>query len=364
MSLNGILFKDAEDAVKDTGNEVKIDTGFAANINDRADDDDSENDDIDGGDGMEETLAPESSIKNYNYSRFLNETLSLQMYIEYLRVNDFYNQWKFNTSSAGAFRRMLVRRSNSDKDMFLTKYNSQVGNRYGYTSAFWTKFKITPAMMNAFPMETPPNLGSLHRCAVVGPNEILKNTSCGKEIDKADFVFRYNFNTPGKFTPDIGCKSNLTIIGPSVLKSRFQSLQEVRDRKYYIENATALKGYLGILLANQGMASLGMKARRLMKNETLFFNPVIFRDFKTILTQKYNYTRMLSMGMFTSLAALSMCKEVHLYGIWPFRKDYKGVPVPFYYSEEQRTYHSIGEYKILRDLHEQGGLRLHLGPCT
>ncbi|XP_077986978.1 alpha-N-acetylneuraminate alpha-2,8-sialyltransferase ST8SIA3-like [Glandiceps talaboti] len=312
---------------------------------------------------FDDTMAPDTSHK-YNYSQFLNETKSLELYIEYLKVHEFYHPWEFNVTGANAFRSELRQKTDIHNNIFLTQSVAHIYQTYSYTKAYWSKFKLNRNMYEALPVKSLLNYGQMRKCSVVGSMFMLRNTFCGKSIDDADYVFRYAYNYPGVNQDDIGKKNNMTMIGKSALNVRYGGLKTVEDRKAFQRNMTAISGDVVIPMSASGEATLGMKAIRIAKNRTLFLNPEGNREIKRFLLGKYNYSRVLSTGMYTSMMALSLCDEVHIYGAWPYRKDYKGNPLPFFFSDDTRNVYSFGEYKILRRFHEYGMLRLHLGPCT
>ncbi|CAM4709729.1 unnamed protein product, partial [Caretta caretta] len=66
----------------------------------------------------------------------------------------------------------------------------------------------------------PPRQGSPFQdapyecCAVAGSGGILRNSSCGPEIDRAQVVIRFNLPPMG-FADDVGTKSSVVAMNPS-----------------------------------------------------------------------------------------------------------------------------------------------------
>ena len=68
--------------------------------------------------------------------------------------------------------------------------------------------------------------------------------------------------------------------------------------------------------------------------------------------------------------AISLCKEVNLYGFWPFTKNLDGNKVPYHYYDKlklddraKETHDLPEEFKTLLQLHQDGIINLQIQPC-
>lgn len=140
---------------------------------------------------------------------------------------------KLNTFSVLSPRRMsLSRCCNAPSFLFTTKRNTPAGTKLRYEVDTSGILPITSEVFKMFPdvsvcVFLPPQLRILtflifffffrstkvttslvcslqdmpysksqyKKCAVIGNGGILKNSKCGKEIDSADFVFRYTYSS-------------------------------------------------------------------------------------------------------------------------------------------------------------------------
>lgn len=125
------------------------------------------------------------------------------------------------SSSPSTCRMSLSRCCNAPSFLFTTKRNTPAGTKLRYEVDTSGILPITAEIFKMFPdvslsallsgtlplfppkdeflcpspsllhQEMPYSKSQFKKCAVVGNGGIIKNSKCGKEIDSADFVFRF-----------------------------------------------------------------------------------------------------------------------------------------------------------------------------
>ncbi|KAM7076250.1 alpha-2,8-sialyltransferase 8E isoform 2-T2 [Ciconia maguari] len=124
-------------------------------------------------------------------------------------------KWEMNVTEANLFKSTLSRCCNAPAFLFTTQKNTPLGTKLKYEMDTSGIFHISQEIFKMFPkqlhMKTefcpkiaercvlheskkdmPYHRSQFKKCAVVGNGGILKNSRCGREIDSADFVFRYS----------------------------------------------------------------------------------------------------------------------------------------------------------------------------
>ncbi|XP_050952899.1 alpha-2,8-sialyltransferase 8E isoform X2 [Labeo rohita] len=106
-------------------------------------------------------------------------------------LNDFLNcPYKPNKTKQELNRMRLQYCCNATGSLYFTKRNTAVNQTIPYETSIVKTYKMNPAIYSMLPEDFPWSGRRLGRCAVVGSGGILKNSSCGREIDSADYIIR------------------------------------------------------------------------------------------------------------------------------------------------------------------------------
>lgn len=103
-------------------------------------------------------------------------------------------------------------------------------------------------------------------------------------------------------------------------------------------------------------------------NVSYSYIPVIFfpLDFRKYKKEIESYP---SSGLIMMAVAETFCKELSLYGFYPYEKNPNGQPILHHYYDPRLVNFSTpvhnfdNEYKYLRSLHQKGKIKLVIDPC-
>ncbi|XP_078699808.1 alpha-2,8-sialyltransferase 8B-like [Branchiostoma floridae x Branchiostoma belcheri] len=214
-------------------------------------------------------------------------------------------------------------------------------------------------------MTTP--VGHYRTCAVVGNSGILRDSGCGDDIDRNDFVIRVNDAPLKTFEQDVGEKTNMTIINRIVLD--FIHF----DPEWIISRNNSIMSYT--LGTHTNLPALNAMLRRLDLNITITCSVSPPRQYiKTFWNEKYNSN--LSDGVTTAglniyTLASTFCDVITLYGFYPYQTDVHNKTVYYHYFDQtpmekkvKRNIHDFfHQHELLKSLHDSGALRLVTDVC-
>ncbi|XP_026569703.1 alpha-2,8-sialyltransferase 8E [Pseudonaja textilis] len=222
--------------------------------------------------------------------------------------------------------------------------------------------------------EMPYSRSQFKKCAVVGNGGILKNSGCGQEIDGADFVLRCNLPPISrKYVADVGVKTNVVTVNPSIIMERFQRLEKWRRPFYQVLKAYENASVLLPAFYNTHNTDVSLRVRYVLddfqsRKAVYFFHPKYLTNVSRYwLTQGVRAKR-ITTGLILVTAALELCEEVHLFGFWGFPMNPSGIFITHHYYDNVKPrpgFHAMPSemFNFLR-LHSRGVLRVHTEACS
>ncbi|KAI8489907.1 hypothetical protein Bbelb_322680 [Branchiostoma belcheri] len=144
-------------------------------------------------------------------------------------------------------------------------------------------FKFNQSEKNGTSVTRTP-VGHYRTCAVVGNSGILRDSGCGDDIDRNDFVIRVNGAPLKTFEQDVGEKTNMTIINRRAL-DQIDRLNS--DPHLIISRNNSIMSY--ILGTHGNFTALNTMIRKLDLNITITYSVSPPRPhIKTFWNEKYN----------------------------------------------------------------------------
>ncbi|CAI5791216.1 alpha-2,8-sialyltransferase 8F-like isoform X1 [Podarcis lilfordi] len=279
--------------------------------------------------------------------------------------------WEPNPAAMAQYRAELGQCCNASFSIVLTKENTPLGSSITFDGMKGKAFPASAKLVDLLPERSPFPDSQYSHCAVVGNGGILRNSSCGQEIDRADLVIRFNL-PPMNFSEDVGTKSDLVTLNPSILNENFQRLSD--RRKPFADSLRLYGGAFFLIPAFSFVGHTDVSYRALytmedfgLSQRALFLNPHYLAPLGSYWKSRGLGPKRLSSGfMFTSMA-LELCERITLYGFWPFQHDLENQPILHHYYDnrlpKQGVHEMPSEFSRYLDMYAQGVLRLRLGKC-
>ncbi|XP_031300490.1 alpha-2,8-sialyltransferase 8F isoform X2 [Camelus dromedarius] len=324
----------------------------------------------------EKSLQPSERCKNLQAGL---ETLSnkTKKYSEddYLQIitNIQSCPWKRQAEEYENFRAKLASCCDAVQNFIVSQNNTPVGTNMSYEVESKSEIQIRENVFAMLPVSQPFVEYPYNQCAVVGNGGILNQSLCGAEIDKSDFVFRCNIPpTTGNVSKDVGSKTNLVTLNPSIIRLRYGNLKE--KKAMFLEDMATYGDAFVLLPAFSFRANTGasFKVYSTLKEskarqKVLFFHPKYLKNLALFWRTKGVTEYRLSSGLMITSVAVELCESVKLYGFWPFSKTAENTSVSHHYYDNhlpKRGFHEMPkEYSQILQLHVKGILKLQFSKC-
>nr|XP_042120401.1 alpha-2,8-sialyltransferase 8E isoform X3 [Peromyscus maniculatus bairdii] len=284
-------------------------------------------------------------------------------------------KWAMDTSEANLFNRSTLSRCcNAPGFLFTTQKNTPIETNLRYEVESSGFYHINQEIFQMFPKEMPYYRSQFKKCAVVGNGGILKNSGCGKEINSADFVFRCNLPPiSGQYTTDVGEKTDVVTVNPSIIIDRFHKLEKWRRPFFRVLQMYKNASVLLPAFYNVRNTLVSFRVKYLLddfgsQQQVYFFHPQYLSNMSRYWLSLGVRAKRISTGLILVTAALELCEEVHLFGFWAFPMNPSGYHITHHYYDNVKPkpgFHAMpSEIFTFLHLHSRGILHVHTGTCN
>nr|XP_042120404.1 alpha-2,8-sialyltransferase 8E isoform X7 [Peromyscus maniculatus bairdii] len=313
----------------------------------------------------------------------LQQLLYSRSYIKRVKQSELFDRWKslqickwaMDTSEANLFNRSTLSRCcNAPGFLFTTQKNTPIETNLRYEVESSGFYHINQEIFQMFPKEMPYYRSQFKKCAVVGNGGILKNSGCGKEINSADFVFRCNLPPiSGQYTTDVGEKTDVVTVNPSIIIDRFHKLEKWRRPFFRVLQMYKNASVLLPAFYNVRNTLVSFRVKYLLddfgsQQQVYFFHPQYLSNMSRYWLSLGVRAKRISTGLILVTAALELCEEVHLFGFWAFPMNPSGYHITHHYYDNVKPkpgFHAMpSEIFTFLHLHSRGILHVHTGTCN
>ncbi|XP_026886016.1 alpha-2,8-sialyltransferase 8E isoform X4 [Electrophorus electricus] len=281
--------------------------------------------------------------------------------------------WEQSKEETNNFKMSLSRCCNAPSFLFTTRRNTPSGTKLRYEVDTSGILHISPEIFKMFPDDMPYSKSQFKKCAVIGNGGIVKNSKCGNEINSADFVFRCNIPPiSDKYSVDVGSRTDLVTINPSIITERFQKLEKWRRPFYDVLQNYENSSLVLPAFYNTRNTDVSFRVKYMLDDfgsarGVFFFHPQYLLNTQRFWAVQGVRAKRLSSGLMLATAALELCEEVHLYGFWAFPMNPSGIFVTHHYYDNVKPrpgFHAMPhEIFNFLHMHARGILHVHTGVC-
>uniref|UniRef100_A0AAV2IRA0 Alpha-2,8-sialyltransferase 8E n=1 Tax=Knipowitschia caucasica TaxID=637954 RepID=A0AAV2IRA0_KNICA len=323
----------------------------------------------------------QNCTRNPNSNEAMRPSTQNPLFTDRVKTSELFERWrnlqvcKWSQSKEGtnSFKMSLSRCCNAPSFLFTTKRNTPAGTKLRYEVDTSGILPITSEIFKMFPDDMPYSKSQYKKCAVIGNGGIIKNSKCGKDIDAADFVFRCNIPPINeKYSADVGTKTDLVTINPSIITERFQKLEKWRRPFYQVLQNYENSSVVLPAFYNTRNTDVSFRVKYMLddfdsQRGVFFFHPQYLLNVQRFWAVQGVRAKRLSSGLMLVTAALEMCEEVHLYGFWAFPMNPSGIFITHHYYDNVKPrpgFHAM-PHEIFNfiHMHTRGIVNLHTEPC-
>ncbi|KAJ8417548.1 hypothetical protein AAFF_G00223910 [Aldrovandia affinis] len=286
--------------------------------------------------------------------------------------------WSFNRTLSNLIRKNILKFLDAERDISILKGMLKPGDVIHYIFDRQSTTNVSDSLYRLLPEVSPMKNQHHRRCAIVGNSGILLNSSCGPEIDAHDFVIRCNLAPVEEFGGDVGRRTSLVTMNPSVVQRAFGDLASELWRGRFLRRLRGLEGsvlWIPAFMAKGGEERVEWAVRLILQHalhvRTAFPSLRLLHAVRGYWLTNNVLIKRPTTGLLMYTLATRFCEEIHLYGFWPFQHGPQGNRVKYHYYDTLKyeyTSHASPhtmplEFSTLKELHSQGALQLHTGLC-
>uniref|UniRef100_A0A9L0TKW8 ST8 alpha-N-acetyl-neuraminide alpha-2,8-sialyltransferase 2 n=1 Tax=Equus caballus TaxID=9796 RepID=A0A9L0TKW8_HORSE len=151
-------------------------------------------------------------------------------------------KWRHNQTLSLRIRKQILKFLDAEKDISVLKGTLKPGDIIHYIFDRDSTMNVSQNLYELLPRTSPLKNKHFRTCAIVGNSGVLLNSGCGQEIDTHSFVIRCNLAPVQEYARDVGLKTDLVTMNPSVIQRAFEDLVNATWREKLLQRLHSLNG--------------------------------------------------------------------------------------------------------------------------